>query len=1362
MAKGSTGLKHRANTYEENTNYLRELTARNELDSRSPEEFNRLFVKLNAKNAEKLTKHMRTSVMSWHNKTGAERLYGPIPGFPPGSWWGIRMDCSRDRVHDPFSATIQEGPVGAISICISHSNEDVDVDNGDTLTFTGAEYGQKESQNDSLILSYQNQIPIRIVRGYSLSNKFAPKTGYRYDGLYMVVAHWLGTSTDSKEVHKFALKRISNQEPSPWKNRFSPTSRRSLPDISKRSEATPKSSKKILTRSVYSISESTMPEPKRGMCSVAEKRKINYEKDSAVSSSTENVCSITPAKIVSDDHRNVHESIIVSRRVSKKLGNSTDLTMESGSSVVSSNDSLVSNANASYDLTSKAASSKLQNTNISIRTDLYDSSHNLQQDTKKVASTFCRVFKPAAMCRRVDTYTDSESASSYSEKVDAYVRLDILRLPKKSNSIDQEKTSEREDSKQTALKVADSSTQNTVPKTLRTKESTQQTELVLRASSMECSGEITDVSDDEEFPSDAIASSTMTKQIPKRGNIHTDSNEEMLSVVNTNLNDVTTVQYNMKNTYRIEHSYAKPSYRQICDVIGALPENVSVERVKRIMLPSDRISERMSSPKRRSIESPTSSRNSQVSMDEASKNFESIESLTPDKILNLIVKEKYHPMAKLLIGSMIGVGTGETAILKAYDALISQNCKTANDSSSATDKTVSKTIQRLSERVINKKVAKNLNYHQEMSEFESSDLSVGQRTRRLTRHYKSDLDNSTRRILRRKIHDTLEINDKRSLTRKKNNTRLRIIRGTPFQSDTRGRFRAIRQNIDRTRHNVRERDSKAEVERDKRILRTELPGSVPNFEVIREDRLRESDRISQIRLRNIRSNEGTATSSRSQNILLTKTAPSVGGNKKRKPMRRKRRGEIANLVIDANISPKIRGPRTRRLRLISTRTRPNDKPVNAKSCTGRPNKVSVEQKRVMRSDPLSRSKRTNGGNTNTRRMQHRNMERKRLIDRKLKKVRRTRVEQSKSQSTRNMEMGRLLRSRRDTRSSQNSIRKESSVRQTTKSPDRSNEKSTKPKMVNATTQCSLLCHPTMDFSLQVDTTTVVDEPDSQNVQEGQETVKIEIIDLEEVKSETYEEDATYDEDTHYTDDRVCALDVAQTSYPGISSQIGSTAPAVSHQLNPDCQSPESAEVISNQAGISEKLLQHICDRPSAFVAVNSEDVSMKIARLKSIGFRPINTSLSPVSDRYTNTSSNYHPTDSPQLASNSAVAKRAVNEEYEKYTSEENNVVGYMDEELCYQDIEDEDDCRALKRALIEEVTTTKMETVEVPVKRVKESSDESEFEESTRWESRSKNTRLRKRKGKSDVLPSEEDPDAPWHGWRKIISNEQTQWVGW
>lgn len=131
------------------------------------------------------------------------KYYG-APPVPVGTWWSMRSECARDDVHGPWVAGIHGDPQkGAYSIALSGGYED-DVDEGFRFTFTG-EGGrdlkgtkakpknlrtapQSKDQeltkgNAALMASCKNGKPVRVVRGFKGKNKWAPLTGYRYDGV---------------------------------------------------------------------------------------------------------------------------------------------------------------------------------------------------------------------------------------------------------------------------------------------------------------------------------------------------------------------------------------------------------------------------------------------------------------------------------------------------------------------------------------------------------------------------------------------------------------------------------------------------------------------------------------------------------------------------------------------------------------------------------------------------------------------------------------------------------------------------------------------------------------------------------------------------------------------------------------------------------------------------------------------------------------------------------------------------------------------------------------------------------------------------------------------------------------------------
>lgn len=101
--------------------------------------------------------------------------------------------------------------------------------------------------------------------------------------------------------------------------------------------------------------------------------------------------------------------------------------------------------------------------------------------------------------------------------------------------------------------------------------------------------------------------------------------------------------------------------------------------------------------------------------------------------------------------------------------------------------------------------------------------------------------------------------------------------------------------------------------------------------------------------------------------------------------------------------------------------------------------------------------------------------------------------------------------------------------------------------------------------------------------------------------------------------------------------------------------------------------------------------------MRSIGFRPISSSSSPIEENSSGLDAD---------------------EEFIKYTSEENDVVSYMNEELHFEDIEDE------------------------------ENSSE-DYDESPTG-------------GNSLESLTDADFDKPWHGWKRICLNGKITWTGY
>ncbi|GFR24826.1 e3 ubiquitin-protein ligase UHRF1 [Trichonephila clavata] len=174
-------------------------------------------------------------------KIKRENVFGAIPGVAVGTNFATRIEASHAGIHRPTVAGIHGNPaLGCYSLALSGGYED-DIDLGGSFVYTG-EGGRDlkgtktnpknlrtapqskdqilERGNLALSKNAENNLPVRVLRGYKLKSKFAPLEGYRYDGLYNVVDYYLTQGLSGFQVYKFRMERIKDQEPAPWVEDF--------------------------------------------------------------------------------------------------------------------------------------------------------------------------------------------------------------------------------------------------------------------------------------------------------------------------------------------------------------------------------------------------------------------------------------------------------------------------------------------------------------------------------------------------------------------------------------------------------------------------------------------------------------------------------------------------------------------------------------------------------------------------------------------------------------------------------------------------------------------------------------------------------------------------------------------------------------------------------------------------------------------------------------------------------------------------------------------------------------------------------------------------------------------------------------
>jgi SAD/SRA domain len=142
-------------------------------------------------------------------------------GIEHGTWWPKQICLVRDGAHGCIQGGIYGNlEDGAFSIIVSGSSySGLDEDHGDYLYYSapkpeeGATSNKRQSTDRAQILrqSLCTQKSVRVIRGASKPNKYAPPVGLRYDGLYTVAEEGAGKTVNGVALAQFKLVRRANQ-----------------------------------------------------------------------------------------------------------------------------------------------------------------------------------------------------------------------------------------------------------------------------------------------------------------------------------------------------------------------------------------------------------------------------------------------------------------------------------------------------------------------------------------------------------------------------------------------------------------------------------------------------------------------------------------------------------------------------------------------------------------------------------------------------------------------------------------------------------------------------------------------------------------------------------------------------------------------------------------------------------------------------------------------------------------------------------------------------------------------------------------------------------------------------------------------
>ncbi|KMR04690.1 e3 ubiquitin-protein ligase uhrf2 [Lasius niger] len=1109
-----------ANIIQENEKRLLEARIKNQGKGRTRQDLNKLFSKLNQAAGTNLAKTSEKLNLTCYNTSVISNCwYGPVLGFPPGSWWGIRMDCSRDHMHDPFDIDTHEGAFGVVSVCTSHTNMNEDVDLGDFLTLTGQVYREEQPDTDPLIHNYKNQIPLRLIRSYNLQNDIAPNTGYRYDGLYIVIGCWIGAASNGIKYNKFALMRLADQEPPSWSSANSEDvfSARQCVPLSKSNH----SNAYDLRKCSYNTS---------GICG---KRKLSHRDD-------------LPAAKVDVGRKNVHESSIVTRHVFKKPSSNAENAI---STIVSDQKTLT--------CLGASAAKKTHSTNISIRMGLYESSHNAQ-DAKKNVSTM--LHKP-------------------SKSIDIAIRTALDMESVRSTS--------KEDNKLVTRLDTDKALDNPQP-----------------GENVPCNGYIV-----AEKANEVVCPLKKRRRNLQVLNSSEHSHTPVLSSSSLNSLD--------NDTNIIERKEQLENVQQHSDSQNL---NLNNEPDIQISNPSNESIPRNSVTTHEMI--PKHNDTLEISNESlCAQSIKSLDSLTPDKILNLINKEKHHPLSKLLIGNVIGLTTEECAMLE----------------------------------------------RSKMPTLDSKSKV----------HISSKVNLKSRRKKGDNIKENVACLDNRRYCKYSKSKRL----SWKVQSESAGKFDKTLPGVDRQsckdqkcNNNARKSDQSGISKKNNEYLSPfRVQTSLPTI------------------AHHTRSSYDIKTRLRTDKSAVGSMKQEFPDSSIKKNRYKKRDREIANLSIDANFSPVTRGPRNRRLRCK------NNTYANKRCCSTFNTVIYPPSKRCKssfkRKSKLTKVKRAGDGRTKNRygisnalrtnakdiddsMERQKNFESTADNDGASKDYNRNNVGKRKENRVvtldaddRNISKVTFDRSLRKKLTRTIPLSHHSA--QTAPLLHYFHKKQVqKPSTMDATTQCRLISENPEVY--------VIGQLNDQRA-----ILKMEWDKYEKLRSESMSGDVADDDDDDDDDDR--GYQVCQTSRPSCGAST---------------------------------FTKRSVDRTSAFVPVtNAFDSNLRIARLRSIGFKPIIKPRSPLVVAYDS-----------ELDQNSTskVTKRDVAERYDKYAnSEDDNAVVYMDDELQYQDIEEE------------------------------EEEEEEDDEDATSMKSGASSRN-------DDAEMSRENVESPWHGWKKIVTNNRSYWIGW
>jgi putative restriction endonuclease len=161
--------------------------------------------------------------------------FGEIKGIPEGTiFTGLSEAVSMGLIANKFkgisSGDDSEGIHGADAIVMNGGYE-FDRDEGETIIYTGDGGNRPGSleivmdqkltgRNKALVESFEKRLPVRLIRGAKLESIYAPKKGYRYDGLFYVSYTTDDLTPKGHVIYQFTLEKAMNSSEGETQERF--------------------------------------------------------------------------------------------------------------------------------------------------------------------------------------------------------------------------------------------------------------------------------------------------------------------------------------------------------------------------------------------------------------------------------------------------------------------------------------------------------------------------------------------------------------------------------------------------------------------------------------------------------------------------------------------------------------------------------------------------------------------------------------------------------------------------------------------------------------------------------------------------------------------------------------------------------------------------------------------------------------------------------------------------------------------------------------------------------------------------------------------------------------------------------------